>query len=485
MKKRRGLPYLIFLVLLRYLCGCTTIHSHNERLKLATDPEGADVYLGEKLIGHTPGWIEVPRSKTATLRFIKKGYPTLTKTLGTSYRWGDSFFSNFIWLFYGAPIASVIDYLDGTAWDFDKVGLLKFDGRSEDVTLEPPALIAVAPPQNDYELLSNEAAEKLQAIAHKRYSSSRFEDFDSNHNLFTQYGYTNEFKTPEKYKDNLYEDLDITHLLESDVKREGQDVVIRSKLIDVFTEKEVRSQVDKIPVSSFKYANKNLFLESVNYLIGLIPNTITFDFSQPGATIYTSNGNTFNGVAETSLTATSILSSVGFKSLYTPKLSKGLTPVFKLIPIITSSYDQFNFSAAGNSNFTNSYNFAWATITAGFGPELGLDTSIGYVYLELAPAFSMNWITASSNGGQDTSSRGTSLELFAEVGYSIFASSRINLRLYSRFESIPTDIWSQTLTQIGAQSIPVSAVNRTSAGLSIGYYFPEDRTFLKRAFFPY
>jgi hypothetical protein len=97
----------------------------------------------------------------------------------------------------------------------------------------------------------------------------------------------------------------------------------------------------------------------------------------------------------------------------------------------------------------------------------------------------MNWITASANGGQDTSSRGTALEVFGELGYQIFASSRINLRLFTQFESVPPDPWSQALTQIRGQYTQATNVTRTSAGLSIGYYFPEDRTFLKRAFFPY
>jgi hypothetical protein len=73
------LQYFALLTWLLFVCSCTTIKPHSERLKLASEPEGAEVYLDGKLLGHTPGWIAVPRNKSATLEFKKKGYPTIYK----------------------------------------------------------------------------------------------------------------------------------------------------------------------------------------------------------------------------------------------------------------------------------------------------------------------------------------------------------------------------------------------------------------------
>jgi len=475
--------FLIFIVL--GLCACTTIKPHEQRLKLASDPENAEVYLDGKLLGHTPGYIAIPRRKSATLEFRRKGYPTIFKRLETSYRWGDSFFSDFVWFIYGAPIAWGIDYLTDTIWDYDKVGLISFEGKKEIEPLLPPKLIAIAPPQNDSELLSNEAAQRLYGISKKRFSNSKLEDFNDSQYVFAQYGWNNNDQTQINYLDDLYNELNITHLLKSTVKKSEDDIEIDSKLVDVFTDKEVQNYSDKVPTSTFKYANDSFWSKSLNYLIGVFPNTISFDFATPGAMLYTSQNYTFQGAGETTSSAISIINGIGLKGLDSPKFQKGISGVLKLIPIITTSYSRYNLSPSSGTNFTVNYNFDWATIIAGFGPEAGLITAIGYFYVELAPALSMNWITASSNGAQDTSARGTALALFGEVGYQIFASSRINLRLFTRFQSSPTDPWTQILTQIRGVETSVQTVTQTTAGLSIGYYFPEDRIILKRAFFPY
>jgi hypothetical protein len=475
----------LFLILIALaLSACTTIKPHDQRVKLATDPEGANVYLNDKLMGHTPGYIAIPRGKTATLRFEKKGYPTITRKLDTTYRWGDSFFSDFVWFIYGAPIAWGIDYLTDTIWDYDKIDVISFSGKKETQPLNPPRLIAISPPQSDSELLSNEAAQRIFGISRGRFSSSEVQDFDANHSLFAQYGWDNREKTQKYFLDDLFNELDVTHVLESRVTEDSKDVIIHSRLVDVFTDQEVETYVDKIPLTAFKYAKTGFWADILNYLISVCPNTISFDFATPGATMYASNNYSFQGAAETTASALSIINGIGIKSLDSPKFQKGISGVLKLIPIITLSYNRYNLSPAAGVNFTGNYNFDWGTILAGFGPEVGLVTTIGYFYTELAPAISMNWITASSTQ-QSTSARGTAFALIGEIGYSMFASSRINLRLFTRIQTSPIDPWSQVLTQIGGTPITVQSVTQTTAGLSIGYYFPEDRIILKRAFFPY
>ena len=419
------------------------------------------------------------------MKLVREGYPTITREMKTTYRWGDSFFSDFIWLFYGAPLAWTIDFLTGTVWDYDKIDLITFPGKKEIEPLKPPALIAIAPPQNEYELLSNEAGERLLGISQRRFGSSKILDFDQTHNLFVQYGYSNDSKTPSSGKDDLYEELGASHILESEVTKDRDKVIIKSKLTDVFTEKEVEAYTDTLSASQFDYANPSPWNRWVNFLLGLVPNTVSFDLSSPAATLYTSDNYTLSGSAETTSSAISILSNIGFKSLDSSKMRKGIKGVFKFIPVITAAYQRYNFTAQSGTNFTSNYNFDWVSVLAGAGPEAGLDTSIGYFYFELAPVLSLDWVAASANGGQDTSARGSSLSLYLEAGYQIFVSSRVNLRLFTRFESVPTDPWSHVLTQIRGQSTNVDSINQTAAGFSFGYYFPEDRIILKRAFFPY
>jgi len=465
------------------LCSCTTIKSHEQRVKLATDPEGARVYLGDKFLGTTPGFISIPRQRSATLRFEKPGYPKITRKLETTYRWGDSFFSDFVWFIYGAPIAWGVDYLSGTIWDYDKIDVITFDGKKEIQPLSPPKSIAIAPPQNESVLLSNEVAQRIFSISQKRFSNSLVEDFNENHELFGQYGWDNREKTQKYFQDDLFNELNVTHVLESQTTRVKDQIKVESKLVDVFTGQEVESYSDKLPVSAFKYS-ESFLTDALNYLISVCPNTISFDFATPGASMYASNNYTYVGAAETTSSAISIINGIGLKSLDSPKFQKGISGVIKLIPIITTSYNRYNLSAASGTNYASNYNFDWATIIAGFGPEVGLITTIGYFYTELAPSLSMNWITANSTL-QNTSARGTAFALFGEVGYSMFASSRINLRLFTRIQTSPTDPWSQVLTQISGIPTYVQSVTQTTAGLSIGYYFPEDRIILRRAFFPY
>ena len=73
----------IVLATLFQIFGCATILSNpNQQINVASDPDGAKVYIGGQYVGETPVMYKVDSRKTHNIEFRKEGYKTKTYYLG-------------------------------------------------------------------------------------------------------------------------------------------------------------------------------------------------------------------------------------------------------------------------------------------------------------------------------------------------------------------------------------------------------------------
>jgi hypothetical protein len=263
-------------------------------------------------------------------------------------------------------------------------------------------------------------------------------------------------------------------------------VVVRAHLKDLYTEKNIDSFVETIPLSELSNYNPSTFKRLVVWGSSLFPNTATLDFAGPTSTMQVNAGATatpLTGEAESPKTVLGLLTAFGLSNTDSPKLISGLKFRGSFSTSVSISYDRWEFiNATGGANPLSPFAFDWWTFHAGIGPELGLESPIGYFYAQVLPSFAINWIGGNSET-RDASNREQELTFVGEAGYRVFVSSRILLRFFIRNYSVSPNAWTPVLQDLTGQNISVSSASRGIAGVTLGYYIPEDRTILKKFLF--
>jgi hypothetical protein len=318
----------------------------------------------------------------------------------------------------------------------------------------------------------------------KRFGNDRVKLYDETWNTFNAYGYSHAEKTAGRYANDLYHDLGVTHMLETQTERRKEGVHVTANLYDVFLEKNVESFSQTIPYSLLGSTREKTFKERLYSMLTLIPNSVTFDATTPNANIKVQSAlanDSFVAKPDSSFTLLSFISSFGFRNAKDPRLLNRLRVTFRLIPELAFNYNRFQFERTTAPNTLQNYKFDWYVALAGFGPELGLESNIGYFSLALIPVFAQNWIVGKGATRETSITRGD-LALEVELAYSIFVSRRVYLRLFARSLTVPNSAWEKVLSDLSGQSLTVESANRGVGGLSVGYYFPEAKGLIKSGF---
>ncbi len=451
-------------------------------MKLATNPEGAGVFVDGKKIGETPGFFKIPRHKHGLLRFEKTGGQPLNLELGGHYRWGDAFFSNFIWFFWFAPVGILVDLETDAAWSYDPLGEQKISGLTGVKTLGAQRTIAVSPPQTSSLLLSDEIGDLFYKELSKKYPGDHIIPYKNTMNLFYEYDYTNEAVVAPELRDSLYYELAATHLAQTVVNVSEKETRISGEITDVYSDKVVEKFSVLVPNDDLKTNHRSWFTHFISHGVELVPNTFSFGFKTPFVTFdFDPFFSPYTGTVDRTNGALTYLTSIGLKSARNPKLSDGLKPVFRFVPNFTIDYTSVKFTRAANNDLAGS-GFDWYILLAGIGPEVGLDSHVGYFYFQFIPNLGVSYIRGTGNG-RDFSTSPASLALQAELGYLVFVSSRINLRLYTNTISGFDHAWGEALSSMAGSRVPVATASEGVTGLAIGYYFPEGRNVVKNSVF--
>jgi len=457
--------------------SCATLRGEKQRMTWVTHPRGAKVYFEGSEIGQTPAFLEIPRRRASSVSLVFPEGQKVDQPLVGSYRWVDSFLFNFVWAGIGAPIGWAIDYLTGAAWEYEPIPPIQtafLDPK------ETPArrLISVAPPLASPEVLSDELGMKLvERMKGRAKAGDQVRDFHETQGVFSSYSYDSSHPVNKLYQDRLYFELGSSHILETQAERQDGGILLHARLVDAFTREETDRFSETVPYSELKNGKTN-FWTVLSSLSSIVPNTIFFDYSR--AVLYFPsdfNALIYSPVTENKQTGLEYLASFSIRNTRSPRLNLW-NGVFRFIPDANLYNSGFHFDRPAGSNSLSNASFRWISLSAGVGAEAGLESPLGYFYLDLVPSLAMNWVV----GPTETSSL-VSLEWVGELGYSVFLSDRIAFRFFWRGTTGSASQWGQILSQASGDSIKPAWVFQGMYGLAVGFYFPESKSIARKTFY--
>jgi hypothetical protein len=466
-----------------FLNACATVGGAYQVLKIASHPEGAKVYSEGKLLGETPGFFHLKRARHATILLEKDGLPSTEIPLATSYRWGDSFFSNGIFL-YAAPVGWAVDLIDQRAFEFDPLPAIEFKGSKK--KRELPKVIAIAPPQLAYELMSDEIGQKMERVLKERFPKAQILPYSKTLQIFSAHSYENTQQTPTEYRDNLYSNLGATNIVESQIIYDDEKVQVNAELKDVYTDETIDKFTEIYDKKDFKSANKSFFSQALaTALTAIMPNDLTFDFTTEAIQLPNTspdNPAPYNPVADQDTSILGYVQGLSLHNVRSPSLYKSTRGVLRLSTGLSLNHQRMHFERPGGINNMDGIGFYWYKVLFGAGPELGVDSSIGYFYLQLLPQYGLNYIYY-ERAGQGFNSQVYSLNFETELGYRFFLSHTINLRFFLRDQASPASQWNEVMSQASRIPVNVDRATYLVSGLSVGYYFAGARNEVKSWFY--
>ncbi len=467
--------------LLGIATGCGTLGGMRQRYKLASVPDDA-IVLDEDgdAVGVTNGFGHLWRGYAEELTFVRDTEVEVVE-VESSYRWWESFASNLAWGVIhplGIPVGWAIDFATGAAWQYDPVEPVRFvaGGLAGARDVVPPRIL-VAPPAHELELLSDEVARRLADHAAQRWPAARLSRVDEVGGTLLEYGWTSTERTPDAFVDRLYDELGVDRVLESEIVEQGDQVVAYWRLQNVFTGETEEA-------GELTLARAELAVEQLGWLgrwlasaVAWVPNTATLDIATPTALVAaTVSDGTYSGSEQFKQDWLTVLSGVGLRSLRSSRIRGDFDAVAHLQTSVGFHWREMRFAPEGvTMEPPAKASFDWFKLTVGLAPEVGLETLIGYFYLSAIPQWGVHLVDGGFAGQRARRSWTWAFEVEAEVGYLIFVTRSVNLRLFARAGLPPEKIWRRPFTALGDERIRVAdqGVATLVAGFSVGYFFPE------------
>lgn len=470
--------------------GCATFQGHKQRVKVVSDPPGAQIRTEDGPIGVTPQFVDIRRSRKKKVWIQWKGDELPPQNLKPTYRWRESFFANLVFLSY-APVGWVLDYVTGTAWEYEpKLTFKGPPGAKPFQDSQGEIRIAIAPPKAEQSLLSDELGSWMERTIQARYPDARVVPFFQSLTTFNEFDDDHSDTVDSVNRDDLYAELGVHRIVESKVipRDNGREVSLLTTTTDVFTDQKLDEFKVYIDGSGIDFNKRDPWLRRLGNLASIVPNTITFDTTTPRAQILV-DGNVdsvdtarYFSQSQKSDTLWHYISSLGLRSFKSPSHSTRLAFTFRFVPSLAIYYDRFLFrSKQPLPNEFGEIRYDWYTLYGGVGPEVGIESSIGHQYLQLIPGFGLNWIHWSQGPNQfnDVKMR---FAIETEIGWSFFVTKRLNVRLFGRILSMTGDQWQSAIGNTLGRNVEIRNPQLALSGIALGFYFPEVKTSLKEWF---
>lgn len=461
---------LLILFLTGLLSACASISSGSKRqfVLIRSTPPGAPIEVSGDTVGFTPEFVEVERGRKMSVALDTADGPQKV-SLYTHYRWLDSFWSGFVFLYF-APVAWVTDLITGAAWEADFSDLepirLKPSDRRRAYQAKRESFATVAPPLAPDMSLSDAGGMALEESLLKRRKKVR--PFEATLPIFTANDYDFDGRPRERERGQIYHLIQSDFLYESYIESNEEGLVLHAEAVNVFTQE--RSDAHEILLKPATTIDRIYSLHS--WWSRLIPNTIGLTFAEDYLTFQQGAATYRSHLADDEpWWASSIryLSALDVSNLPQRRYGRSGRTLWGFVPTFRLSRQHVKISnlPPGPDGTEETYT-RWA-ISGGYGPELGYQISRHYLYLNAIPVLRWSRLWWKYQG-QKYYMTETKMALQAEVGYVFFFNSNWQVRLFSRTSADAEQSWSNALqTRLsGNQPLSVTAV---TSGISIGYRF--------------
>lgn len=470
---------LIFIFLILLTTACASMGGKRQTLKVVTTPPGANILFNGEKVGVTPQFIEIPRSKNNILT-LEKDDKTYQYDLKARYRWIDSFASNIIFFSPLTAIGWGVDLLTGAAWQYEDLPRIKLSGISPNQP-KRRLFVLVAPPQTENDFLSRELAGRLKDQWSKSFPNEHIETFEKRRVPFERYDYRYNNIVHDGNREALYAELTADVLIESTVESLGEGKYkINSKARDVFSNEPVKEISSDFKLSDTKYYQKSAVQKFFVKAADIFPNSAGLDFSnrKPKITFTDSLGLQYTSTERPSKTVLHYLSSINIRNLNSNNFINRFRGTFSWSSAILLSYAQMQFSNNGQPGPLSGVDFNWYQAQAGIGPQLGLTTPAGFIYMEIVPILGGSWVTWRKSQNYYEVNKVT-LTSRTEIGYSLQLSQNINFKIYLASVAADAKQWTHVGERATGTKYDVVTPQMSYTGATISYFWPQARETLR------
>lgn len=453
------------------ISGCASLsdESRHQYLLLRSQPEGARVYVNGRLVGTTPTYVELRRSRRAEVT-LKRGSESKTITIDSAYGWKRSFWSNFVLLAY-APVGWAIDLAIGSAWQMEDPAPLAFSDASGPVEKRVPK-IAIAPPQSAYLKTSDEAGQFWYKQLVQEKSSAGVLPYEQTLAQFTSRGFDFDRRPDREQEHQIFGQLGVDKVFESEVTETKSGVHLHGYFRDVYTDEKEDARALSIARNRRHSDETASWFEQWKDYYFFVPNTIGVEWAtrnleiSRGDTNYMSQPDNASGLGNQMIY---LLSAIDVRHLDSPRRMASGRFRFAFTPALrfSSRYVRFpDFQLFGQNKFR------YTVIEGGVGPEMGWQSGAHYFYFDCIPM--VGWHQLAWNGNSEMRST-TAFSWRAEVGYLYFLTQAFSVRLFAMATTQPSALWDAAAQSISPGTAPLSSATYGSAGLTFSYSFEPER----------
>ena len=471
--RRELINHCLFVFAASSLAACATVGETDLRqgVLVRTDPPGATVFVDGAAVARAPAYVAIRRGRAPTVE-VATAAGRQTAKIETGYRWGRSFLGNAC-LVAGAPYGWAIDFATGAAWDAKdpapiSVRLSKADREAAART----PLAAIAPPKSDFLALSDDAGDQIQSALARSRARPREGLLAYRTTLSVFLGNGWDFDGAPSDPRTPYARLGVRYVYESDVETHGDAVELKVRRVDVVngaSDPPFSIEMSAVDDWAKWYSERRWWANA-------IPNSLGVDFISERLDVSASGGRTYAldraPAPQWWEQGLQYVSAIELSSTPPRRAGRALRWTLDLVPSVLFSRlavraGDMPAPPGGSPNET----YLRLRIGAGYGAEGGLQLGRHYLYADLIPIVAWNQITWEESGKQRSTTIVGALLRF-ELGYSIFATSHLQFRLFTRAQTEDTSSWADALRdRLPPGDAAGIQAQQTTAGLAVLYRF--------------
>jgi len=471
------------------LSGCASFKGRTTHVKVVSNPPGELVSSADGVpLGRTPLFASVTRGRRSTLVIGADRSDATKLQLEPTYRWQESFAANLVWI-HPAFWASAwsIDLLTGAAWDLeDPKPFVTAKAKNVQIRHKVMSLV-VAPIESQSELLSDELSRLVEIRLRELFPTAKVLTHAETRDEFAAANWEPGHLLDGHLRDELSRRLQLSHIVEAKLIDEPGLPRLHLRLVDVFTEQAEDLGIMSIDPGLLPATRLSFTQTALSLAVEKLPNTFGLQLIGRGSSdVKASLPNQESLVAESHESRSTIIdqvSRISLRNYIHPRGSRGFRGRFRWTTDFAYSRDTFSLrSSSGAPNLSNETYFRYQVINAGLGPEIGLHTPSGYLYLQLIPSVAWSSIEVHQPNRSDGFSN-TDLIMSIELGFALWISESFNLRLASVARTANQEIWRRTFESAGVQGVKVESFSYVTSGITLGYFFPQAKTVLRESLF--
>lgn len=466
-------------------CASMTRDGSHQTVLIRSEPPGATIFFQGKNVGRTPELIEIERSIRPEIE-LNTATGKQEYELPTKYRWGKSFGRNFVFLTY-APIAWLVDFLTGTAWEVKDtdpipIKLSKNDLGSPKPVHKPPHAV-IAPPRSSSVTMSDEGGRALERSLRETYQakpdSGLVRPYEETLPLFIEQEY--EFGTSDvNSRRRLQKALKADTLYESFVEPDADGWLLKSEAHDVYEQTRKPGPTLRLGRDAAGPLVFGVGFGLKPWWARILPDTIGLDFVNEQMKLNLL-GATYDltpvHVEEWWATGLRYISAINISS--TPDRRREFQSRWEFGAVPSLSFSRKTLKVSGLPPSPGVFletqpEFTRWSLAGGYGLEVGYLFGRHYVYFDVIPIFNWSQISWRQNAEDRHATRAT-ISGRTEFGYSYVFDSNWVMKLFTRSQGENNELWQDVfIARLGSSYLP-SAAQAIVTGITFGYRFDSDR----------